>query len=326
MLASQPVEALKDLLEVQSLYRTTLAEVREIKHRTDEALMAGSGEARRTRDSLEFALKVQHEVMASVIAATYSGRPPTSWCNLYTEFVTAARKRLEDRRSEIAARRDRLKTAQASLSNLHIELDAGKQKRLASASRLKGLQQEISAVRADLAAGLDYILPISPSTTKNAPPLLFSIAGADLPNSVFPSNNSNDDVTSSALGMAAQLVNMLAAYLGIPLHYPITPSGSRSLITDWISMMRGPRACVEKVFIVDNADFGFDDRFPLYATGVERYRFEYAVFLLNKDIEQIMQAQNVVLLDLRQTLPNLKNLLLTLTGRQALQNRALLRD
>ena len=126
--------------------------------------------------------------------------------------------------------------------------------------------------------------------------------------------------------MAAQLVNMLAAYLGIPLHYPITPSGSRSLITDWISMMRGPRACVQQVFLVDNADFGFDDRFPLYATGVERYRFEYAVFLLNKDIEQIMQAQNVVLLDLRQTLPNLKNLLLTLTGRQALQNRALLRD
>lgn len=29
------------------------------------------------------------------------------------------------------------------------------------------------------------------------------------------------------------------------------------------------------------------DRFPLYSKGVERYRFEYAVFLLNKDIEMV---------------------------------------
>jgi hypothetical protein len=28
-------------------------------------------------------------------------------------------------------------------------------------------------------------------------------------------------------------------------------------------------------------------RFPLYAKGVERYRYEYAVFLLNKNIETV---------------------------------------
>ena len=27
--------------------------------------------------------------------------------------------------------------------------------------------------------------------------------------------------------------------------------------------------------------------FPLFPTGVETYRFEYAVFLLNKDIEMV---------------------------------------
>lgn len=30
-----------------------------------------------------------------------------------------------------------------------------------------------------------------------------------------------------------------------------------------------------------------DDSFPLYAKGVERYRYEYAVFLLNKNIEMV---------------------------------------
>ena len=74
-------------------------------------------------------------------------------------------------------------------------------------------------------------------------------------------------------------------------------------------------------------------RFPLYSKGVDTYRFEYAVFLLNKDIEmvsdsfckahwdciadlltQLMADRNLRALDMRQTLPNLKNLLLTLTN------------
>lgn len=29
------------------------------------------------------------------------------------------------------------------------------------------------------------------------------------------------------------------------------------------------------------------NRFPLYSKGVDTYRFEYAVFLLNKDIELV---------------------------------------
>jgi hypothetical protein len=32
-----------------------------------------------------------------------------------------------------------------------------------------------------------------------------------------------------------------------------------------------------------------DVRFPLYAKGVERYRYEYAVFLLNKNIEMVIR-------------------------------------
>jgi hypothetical protein len=30
-----------------------------------------------------------------------------------------------------------------------------------------------------------------------------------------------------------------------------------------------------------------DGRFPLYASGGDQHRFDYAVFLLNKDIEQV---------------------------------------
>jgi hypothetical protein len=69
-----------------------------------------------------------------------------------------------------------------------------------------------------------------------------------------------------------------------------------------------------------------DGRFPLYAKGVERYRYEYAVFLLNKNIEmvsprnecmanrQLMQEASIKMVDLRHTLPNLKSLLLALSS------------
>lgn len=73
--------------------------------------------------------------------------------------------------------------------------------------------------------------------------MTFSILGLDLPNSVFPPK-SDDDLVSSALGLVAQLLNMLAAYLGVPLHYALTCAGSRSCVTDLISMIKGPRVFV----------------------------------------------------------------------------------
>jgi hypothetical protein len=51
-------------------------------------------------------------------------------------------------------------------------------------------------------------------------------------------------------------------------------------------------------------------KFPLYARGVDRTRFEYGVFLLNKNIEQLLQSQGVADIEpLKHTLPNLHKLL-----------------
>ena len=62
-------------------------------------------------------------------------------------------------------------------------------------------------------------------------------------------------------------------------------------------------------------DFVFrHGRFPLYAKGVEHYRYEYAAFLVNKNIEQLMNVNNVTVLDIRHTLPNLKNLIVTVSA------------
>jgi UV radiation resistance-associated gene protein len=51
----------------------------------------------------------------------------------------------------------------------------------------------------------------------------------------------NEDSVATALGYAALVVQMTAAYLCQRLMYPITYVGSRSLVKDPISAMVGPR-------------------------------------------------------------------------------------
>lgn len=186
----------------------------------------------------------------------------------------------------------------------------------------EAVQTKARSRRTQLITLLSHIFPVEPVLD---PPafipeashhLLFSILNIALPNSSFPPTFS-DEALSSALGYTGQVVSTLAAYLGVPLHYPIKCLGSRSAVLDPISMMRGPRA------------------FPLYGKGVDRYRFDYGVFLLNKNIEQVrplrahgldlpltrntrvalqlMYSQSLTVIDLRNTLPNLKSLLLTLS-------------
>jgi len=54
--------------------------------------------------------------------------------------------------------------------------------------------------------------------------------------------------------------------------------------------------------------------YPLFMKGTIRYRFEYAVFLLNKNIEILSNHLGLRVMDLRQTLPNLKYLLYVATA------------
>lgn len=75
-----------------------------------------------------------------------------------------------------------------------------------------------------------------------------------------------------------------------------------------------PSGCFSEPALT-NTWFRSSVRFPLYSQGVEDYRFHYAVFLLNKNVEQLCASQDVLCTDLRQTLPNLANLLLTVTSR-----------
>lgn len=180
---------------------------------------------------------------------------------------------------------------------------------------------QLHVQQASMLRDLEAIFPIELS---DASSLLFSICGLPLPNAVpsipaselaneerrwkdtikrhVPASTRpvfhpfDDETISSALGLVAQLVMLLSTYLATPIHYPLATAGSRAVVQDGISLMSGPRA------------------FPLYAKGMERYRYEYAAFLLNKDIEQLMNVHSVTVIDIRHTLPNLKNLMVTVAA------------
>ncbi|SCV71520.1 BQ2448_3108 [Microbotryum intermedium] len=206
---------------------------------------------------------------------------------------TVLRTELEQREDALRDRRARLELAWSMQNAQQCELEREGERLRQSEAACAKIRRAIEARRAQLITLLTHMFPIEPVAADGSS-LLFSILSIPLPNSTYPSNAS-DDQLSSALGYAAQVASTLAAYIGVPLHYPIKCLGSRSAIIDPISMMRGPRA------------------FPLYGKGVDKYRFDYGVFLLNKDIEQLMYSQGLTVIDLRNTLPNLKALVLALS-------------
>ncbi|KAK0232827.1 UV radiation resistance protein and autophagy-related subunit 14-domain-containing protein [Armillaria fumosa] len=215
---------------------------------------------------------------------------------------------IKSRRDRLRQRRETLELARSQLLERSNHLDSISQSIVEQRSRLDALQHRISPTRTTILSTLSWIFPIE---LRSPPDLLYTILDVPLPipfSSSDPGpplflashNDVNEDTVATALGYAAQLVQFTAVYLRKSLVYPVTFVGSRSLIRDGISAMVGPRM------------------FPLFSKGVDTYRFEYGVFLLNKDIELLMSDYDLRALDMRHTLPNLKNLLLTLTNGEGL--------
>ncbi len=123
----------------------------------------------------------------------------------------------------------------------------------------------------------------------------FTIRAIPLPNSSALDEDPHS--TAAALGYISHVIHLLSSYLCVPFSYPVHPQLSTSLVHDPISIMP------------------HDQRtFPLYPKNSIQYRFEYGVFLLNKDIECLMSRLGLKVLDLRHTLPNLKYLLYVLSA------------
>lgn len=157
-------------------------------------------------------------------------------------------------------------------------------------TQLKHIAEETTDQIRRICEDISHIYPIEAIPNR---PLSFTICGLHLPDSIY--EESNKDQVAAALGYAAHVLHLVSFYTSTPLPYPIKACLSRSTIDDPLSMKL------------------IDRTFPLFSTN-PYYRFEYAVFLFNKNIEYLMTRFGLRIIDIRQTLPNMKYLLYILTA------------
>ncbi|PGH03565.1 hypothetical protein GX51_03991 [Blastomyces parvus] len=220
------------------------------------------------------------EKLSSVKRATASAR----------KQLRQSKQHKEEIQRSLEARRDAMARGRASQEKTKSYLSEAQSSMSASEALLQKTTEDSMGQIRRICEDLHAIYPIEPIPEK---PLAFTICSRALPNSTF--EDMDKESIAAALGYTAHLVYLLSFYLSVPLPYPVQPYLSHSFIQDPISAGLPQRT------------------FPLYPVNAH-YRFEYGVFLLNKNIEYLMNRMGVRVIDVRHTLPNLKYLMYILTA------------
>ncbi|XP_068646353.1 vacuolar protein sorting 38-like [Aristolochia californica] len=133
----------------------------------------------------------------------------------------------------------------------------------------------------------------------------------------FFSHKKEAQRSASALGYVAHVLSRVASYLDVPLRYPLRLGGSHSYISDSapsIEPMSSDLLVNSAVAInVKPAEFS------LFLEGQDPTRAAYAIFLLNKDLEQLLNYIGVESLGPRQVLANLKELYRTIQSQEFIE-------
>jgi hypothetical protein len=246
-----------------------------------ESILAVNKDDMRTVDSVAETEESLRTVQAAVIAEK--------------RRVVAARRRRDELQANIDYRREKIRAGQQEQAKADSDLPELRTKHAETKVQFEKIEEDITGQRRRICEDLLRIFFVEPVPGK---PLAFTIRGLLLPNSTF--EDAKEDVTSAALGYVAQVVSSLSPYLSVILPYPITLHGSTSTIDDPLAVTQNNQNNLRT--------------YPLYMKNVVRYRFEYGVFLLNKNIEILSNALGLRPVDIRHTLPNIKYLLYIATA------------
>ena len=245
---------------------------------------------------------------------------------------------LKDRRTAVNNQESTQRGGEAELRAAMVQLDDKRNRQSQIKSKVSG---QVRRVAQDI---LD-VFPIEPIDKH---PLCFTIRSLFLPNArSFETDHtsssapprSSDETTAAALSYVVQILSMLETDLAIPLPYMPLAYGSASTIFDPLSsaselglsshssspayLLAGPFSKSP-----DNISDGTGISqyaptpsthpfrlFPLYQISTPPKRFRWAIYLLNRDIEELMaQSGCGRALDPRNTLANLKYLLTVLAS------------
>lgn len=264
--------------------------------------------------SIQDALATHHAITAQINTLLEATPPDTvpqaeDRAALATRYVqnerralAASQRRKDSLRASIDSRRAAIREGRALQARAAQDVSEATAKLSASRDSVARTRELIRGQRRRVVSDLGDIFRIEP--VPDGPPLSFRVCGIPLPNTTFEAATSRDvdeDAMSAALGHVSLMADILQYYLSTPLPYPVTPLGSRSSVRDDISRLSDP--CAQ----------GRGREFPLYlprgGSTAGHFRFEYAWFLLNKDVEALCVGRGLRVVDIRETLPNLKYLL-----------------
>ncbi|KAJ6442600.1 UV radiation resistance protein [Purpureocillium lavendulum] len=269
--------------------------------------------------SIQDAIDTRRRIMDQ-INGILASRPPPDACDaaaadeeatLAERYVAAqrranrqAQKRRDELRASLASRRAAMARGREAQARAEQDVAHNREQLEASRRLVAATELQIRGQRRRICSELAAMLPIAP--VPDAPPLSFQICGLPLPNSTYDAATAravNEDALSAALGLAALVARNLQFYLSLPLPYPLFPYGSRSVARDDISLLPDQPAPPP------SSRREFPLHLPRGGSTLGHWRFEYAWFLLNKDVEALCASQGLRVVDIRHSLPNLKYLL-----------------
>ncbi|XP_074575930.1 vacuolar protein sorting 38-like isoform X2 [Curcuma longa] len=182
---------------------------------------------------------------------------------------------------------------------------------------LKNLQKLLRLRQGDMVAQISTLYPTKsaseqPSTEATDPHPLGKSSSLQL--TMLPiktmgyfSDKKEVRMFASALGYVAHAVSLISSYLYVPLRYPLRFKGSRSYIYDHTSIVDNATSDL----MGNSASLSTSSKsidFPLFLDGQDTTRAAYAIFLLNKNLEQLLNYIGAESLGPRHILPNLKEL------------------
>jgi len=134
---------------------------------------------------------------------------------------------------------------------------------------------------------LGSVYPISVSRD------VWCVGGVKIPNTLH-FQGCDEEELATGLGFVCHILFMVAKYLDVPLRYPMVPMCSRSFIMD-------------NILPTETSDLA--NKYPLFSKGTERNRFAYAVCMLRRNLEQLLNSQGWDVKGHKHILPNLSTLL-----------------
>ncbi|XP_064965279.1 vacuolar protein sorting 38 isoform X2 [Musa acuminata AAA Group] len=154
----------------------------------------------------------------------------------------------------------------------------------------------------------------SPSPNESRPSHSSSLTILGLQLTILPSkkkffgDKKEVQKSANALGYVAHAVSLISSYLDVPLRYPLRLGGSRSYIHDYAPLVEMTSSDLV-ANLASTSMTAKPTEFPLFLEGQYTTRATYAIFLLNKDLEQLLNYIGVQSLGPRHVLANLKELM-----------------